>query len=153
MRKLLSLSLAFLLALATPALAIIAQGNNGAPATLTLTSGFTSAGTFTSATPKTCATITLKPGNWVVWGIAQFAPSGTMTVLQGAINTTTNTLPGTVDESWFLDQFSTTVNQIRPFGAKVYTVTVDTPVYAVANVTWTGTSVTVSCSISAHSLP
>ncbi len=72
-----------------------------------------SATTLSSATPKNVTSISLTAGDWDVWGNVVYANSGTASLFQHAINTTSATLP---DDSLCTRTFSATFSFTGAYG-------------------------------------
>lgn len=92
---------------------------------------------FTNGVAKTLQTVTLTPGNWIVWGNI-FWSGTTAFVGQAGIHTTTNVMPDNSLISFTQEAAAiTAIGMIAP--QRTFSVSSNTPVYLVGIVNGTGT--------------
>jgi hypothetical protein len=87
---------------------------------------------------KTVTSISLTAGDWDVWGVVGFSPNGATTVsgIQGAVNTTTDTLPTAPGDGAIAALFATLTTgfaQYLPVGSRRVSISATTTIYLIAN--------------------
>jgi hypothetical protein len=114
-----------------------AQSNNGTATTLT------------TNTPVNLYSVTLTAGDWDVYGsIAFVAGTGAVnTAIQGALTTTSATLPGWPAEFSYFETFTSGASQYVPLMRIRVNVSSSTTVYCVGNAVFSGGTETANCSI------
>lgn len=104
-----------------------------------------SAVALTTATPANIVSLTLQPGNWLVWGYAGFTGVAVVpTGVQYAVSTVSATLPGVKDNAYGTQQLNlaatSTIFGTYSTGPTYLKLTVPTTIYLVEQAAFTGTS-------------
>lgn len=113
--------------------------------------GSTSGTSMTNNTPANCTSVSLTAGNWLVWGVASFAPNTGTTVAQivSGISTTSATLGATGTFTSLAATLTTAAAQSQATPAVTLKLAATTTVYLVGQSQFATSTMTCSGNISA----